>query len=207
LLVDKESLQTPLWASVGAIENSHLSDLLSLASTNYGRHMEWFLRHHDTGIKNLAAILAAESAVVGLAVTHKGIPAVFIVVLLAILACAAAVLAWLAVRSCRRSYTAATENVFMMTKVAWAMGVISKVAVGENVVSDDECPGRGDNTLYAPRWVKDSLQHATSAEFVAYNLGNRRNTLFLTTLTTIVFGTSACALGLLGACLVLLHRP
>jgi hypothetical protein len=114
---------------MGAISNQHLSDLLSLASANYGRQMDWFLRHHDTGIKNLAAILAAESALVGLTVTQKGIPAAFVLALLAILASAAPTLAWLAVGACRRSFAAAMESVFMMTKAAWAMGIVSEVAV------------------------------------------------------------------------------
>ncbi|MBZ5617353.1 MAG: hypothetical protein LAQ69_01280 [Acidobacteriia bacterium] len=205
--MDQDPLHLPPWASVGAIESKHLSDLLSLASTNYGRQTDWFLRHHDTGVKNLAAILAAESALVGLAATQKGIPAALVIALLVVLVCAASVLAWLAVRSCQRAFTAAMESVFVMAKVAWAMGVTAKVAVDESVVSVVRCPGRDDYTLYAPRWVEDSLAYTTCEGFVKANLANRKNTLFLTKLTIIVFGGSACALGLLGAGFVLLHRP
>jgi hypothetical protein len=72
-------IATPIWASVGSSENKHLPELLTLASTNYGRQTEWFLRHYNTGIRNLAAVLTAESALVGLAVTHKELPAVYII--------------------------------------------------------------------------------------------------------------------------------
>jgi hypothetical protein len=204
--VDKEPLNPPVWASVGEVENKHLSDLLSLASANFGRHTDWFFRHRETGLRNLAAILAAESALVGVALTQKGIPAAFIVVLLMALACAAPAVAWLAVSSCRRNFVAALENLFMIAKVAWAMGIMANVAVNEKVVGAAPCPGRGDKTLYAPRWARDTLAHTTCEGFVAANLDNPRNTVFMAKLTIIIFGVGACALGLLGAGIVLLHQ-
>jgi len=84
------------------------------------------------------------------------------------------------------------------------------VAVNQNLVNASSCPGCADNTLYTPRWASDSRARTTE-EFVDENFRNQKNkpknTFFLTKLTIIVFGVSACALGLLGAGLVLLHRP
>ena len=129
-----------------------------------------------------------------------------ILALLVVLACAAPILAWLAVRSCQRAFTAVLESAFLMAKVAWAMGLTTKVAVDEKVIRMSACPGRNDDTLYAPRWVEDSRAHTTCEEFVKAHLANRKNTLFLTKLTIIVFGAGASALGMLGVGFVLLYR-
>lgn len=191
-------IAVPLWASVGPTENKHLHELLTLASTSYGRQTDWFLRHYDTGVRNLAAVLTAESALMGLSATHKDLPAMFTVGVLLLLVCIAVVLSVLAIISCRQSYKAALESVFLMAEVVWSMGLMRDVQVDMSGVSGSG-PGWQDPTLYPPRWYEDMLQYATSKEFVKHKLKNRDNTLFMAKLTIIVFGVGTCCLGLAGA--------
>ncbi len=205
LLEKTEPVDPPIWASVGTVENKHLTDLMSVASANFGRHVDGFLRHRETGIKNLAAILAAESAVVGFALTNEKIRGVFIVTLLVILALAAVALTRLAVSQCRRAFLGELESLFLMAKVAWAMGVMFNVDVDQKVARGVRSPGSADKTLYAPRWAKDCLAYATCEAYVDANFRNPENTFSTTRLTIVVVGVSASALGLIGAVLVGLH--
>ena len=190
-------IAVPLWASVGPSKNKHLPELLTLASTSYGRQTDWFLRHYDAGVRNLAAVLTAESALIGLA-AHKELPAMFTVGLLLLLACIAVVLSALAIISCRQSYKAALESVFLTAEVVWSMGLMRDVQVDVNGVSGSG-PGWQDPTLYPHRWYHDMLQYATSEAFVKTKLRNRNNTLFMAKLTIIVFGVGTCCLGVAGA--------
>jgi len=202
--VDQLTPPTPPWVTLTVDENAHLSDLMTLASTNFGRHLDWFQRHRDMAVKNIAAILAAETALVGLGVAQKQVlPAAFALALLLVLSCAAPVLAWLGIRACRQAYRAAMESAFMMAKVAWTMGALSVVAVKQSVVGNATCPGYADLSLYAPRWTNDCVQHRTTDEFVAATLSCRTNTCFLAKVTILVFGSGACALGLLGVGLIM----
>jgi len=199
-------IHRPAWASIGASENQHLPELLSFASTNWGRHTDLFLRHHENGTKNLAAILATESAIVGVAFAQKSIPAAFLATLLVILAIVGPMLAWLTISSCRRSFRAAMESVFLVAKVAWALGLTFNVAVNEYRVSASEGPGRDDKSLYGPRWVNDSLKHTTCEGFITANFANRWNTYFLAKVTTLTLGVVALALGLIGASMIAFGR-
>jgi len=203
----QESPQPPSWARAASDENKNLGELLSFASANYGRHVDWFLKHHDTGIKNLAAVVVAETTLVGVAVSPNGKAAfLFFTALLVMLACAAPILCWLAIVSSRQSYRASLESVYLTAMVIWGMGLASEVAVGKHAILAARCPSCTDRTLYPKRWVDDTFGAESCDDFVEKKLGHRKNTLFLYTVTLIVIGIGACGLGVLGACLVWHNR-
>ena len=56
----------PNWAQFVDPPNKHLPDLLVYASASYGKHLDWFHRHKEGGIKLLAGLLVAEFTIVGL---------------------------------------------------------------------------------------------------------------------------------------------
>jgi hypothetical protein len=203
--VENEPPVTPSWASMEDNHNKHLPDFLTFASNSYARQTDWFLRHYDTGVRNLAAVLTAESALVGLFATQKVLPPMVIAGLLIFLACVGVVLTVLAIISCKQSYRAALESIFLTAKIAWAMGFIDKVKIDVSLVSGPS-PGWKDETLYPPRWSQDVLRYSTSHKFVEAKLRNRNNTLFMAKLTLIVFGLGTCGLGLVGAGWILAHR-
>jgi len=164
------------------------------------------LHYRDSGIRNLAVIAAAESGLVGVALTPNGAPAsTFIADLLAILAVAALLLSLLAVISCRRSFIAEMESLYVMAMVTWAMGLTYNVEVDQRMVDLKTRPQSVDRTLYARRWVEGAFKHKSCDDFVGENLAKWWNTYFLTKLTIIVFGACACALGFLGMRLVSVH--
>lgn len=201
--MNKASAKPVIWASMGPDENKHLSDLLSLASSNYGRHNDWFMRHHERAINNLAAILAAEAALISFAATHEKIPGFFTTDLLIGLACTAIILACLGVFSCRRSFRAGLENLYMMANVAWAMGVTTNVAVNESTVIKNAAPDTKrhhceDESLYVPRWLNGCLAHETCEKFVNHTMRNWKSTLNLTNITILLFGLGACAFAVAG---------
>ena len=193
--------QSPLWANVGEFENCHLPDLLTFSSENYGRQTNWFLRHRDTGIRNLAVIIASETAITSLYfTTDKQIPPAFIIMLLLLLAFLAPLLALSALCSCKRAFRAAMENALLTAKIVWALGLTSNVEVKKSNVDLQKCPARDDLYLYVPRYVEDSLAHPTTKTYSNANLSNRKNTYFWGRFTIVLFCLGAILVGVIAAC-------
>ena len=186
--------QLPCWAELGDAANPYLSDLLSLASANYARQTDWFLRHRDNGLKNLAAIIGAETAVTGLYFTAQDrIPHSVLTAFLTLLAIFAVLLSWAAWRSCTRSFTASVESAALMCKAVWAMGLFSKVAVPRAAANLGAGPLRKDRHFYVDRWVSDAEKRETTDGYRTENLGNWENTYFLERVTIFVFCLGAVA--------------
>src|ERR1035441_7514610 len=146
----------PTWAEPASSPNSNLPNLLTIASMSFERHTNWYLRHCETGIRNLAAIIAAEAAIVGIYFTHlaqKGVPVGIVsALLLGVLALAVApFLCSLAIRSSTRAFLASMESTRLMTKCIWAMGLTAKVAVNDAVA--DLPQYADDQFLYPKRWT------------------------------------------------------
>jgi hypothetical protein len=193
-----DSEHWPDWADLSNPPNANLPNLLSLASGSYERHIGWFLRHSDTGIRNLGAVIAAETAIVGLYFTHfsqKDTPQTIICVLslLALALVVAPSLCSLATRSTTQAYSAAMESVRLITKCVWAMGLTSSVAVNS---APPNIPSKhGDRYLYPKRWTEGPLK-GSELEFIEHCLRNRKGTYFLTMRTLQLI----CAVGVLLGC-------
>jgi len=199
----------PVWAELTTSSNVNVSNLLSIASASFERHINWFLRHSDTGIRNLAAIIAAETAIVGLYFTHfaqEGLPqALVCTLLLLVLALVVApLLCRLAIRSATRSYIASIESVRLMTKCAWVMGLISRVSVS-GAVADLPQEYRGDRFLYPERWTIGPLTGSES-EFVERCLSDPKNSFSLTRRTLILICVAAGLIGCGSAAAVILRQ-
>lgn len=159
------------WYQIGESENTHLPALLTVASDNYVQQTEWFLRHRDTGIRHLMAILAAESTITGLYfTTHKQIPLVIISIVLGCMMFLAVLFALYAIRSCERSYRASLEHCMLMAKITWALGLHANVVIKNDRCG--KCPAPDDPFLYVPRFVNNATedQMAWTTEVYTYGL-------------------------------------
>lgn len=192
----------PLWARWAAEENRHLPELLSYASTNYGRHLDLFMKHAEAGTRNLALILATESALIVGAYTNE-IPRILSAALLGILAIMAIIFGHCAIAACGKSYLAAMESVHLVTKTVWAMGLTSNVAVQRR--ADGQYSTPDDLSLYPSRWYLDACAHSTGKEFAEARMADRENTCFLMRLTLIMLVIGAVAIAGVGG-LAVLHR-
>lgn len=189
--------QWPQWAELTCASNANLPNLLSLASASFERHTNWFLRHSDTGIRNLAAIIAAETAIVGLYFTHpvpKGAPLAIVCALLLITLAVvvAPSLCTLAIRSTTRAFKASMESVRLMAKCVWAMGLTSSVAVNET--ASDLPQYCGDRFLYPERWATETLT-GSEVQFVERCIRNPNNSYALTKRTLQLICAVAILLG------------
>jgi 4-amino-4-deoxy-L-arabinose transferase-like glycosyltransferase len=194
----------PSWCSLAESSSAQLPDLLKFATANYGRHTDWFLKHRDIGMRNLAVVLTAEFAVASIHYTSEKIPEEITAALLAFLALTALLLALSAWRSCRNSYAASLETAVLVTKIVWAMGLTSKVEIAATQVDKSHCPVPKDPYLYVPRYLDDAEQHLSTEDFVRHHLSGHRNTFFWAKVTIAIFCLGALVMGIATACAVVI---
>jgi hypothetical protein len=173
--------------------------MLEYATSQYGRHTEWFLRHKESGVTILATILTAESAVVGLFVSNniKAGGAWPVLMMLAVLSC---VIAHLASQSCRRAFVAALEHAALTAKTMWAMGLVSEVRVDQAVVQGDP-PFPDDDSMFVPRYYSDARQQArpNTDKYVQFHISKAETTFQSARRTLAAMGLAGALIGLISA--------
>ena len=190
----------PKWAIKGESTKKDLSILLNHATTNYGKHTDWFVRHKEFGVKILAVILTAEVTITGFYFT-KDLPSITAIAPLIILSILSPILAYYSIVSCRQAYKASLENALLSTKALWAMGVTKPIIVNPNEVDFDKCPVPNDETPYVPRFLEFAVKYNNSQEFIEKNLVNKGNTFYTAKLITQIFGAIGFLTGI-GATIV-----
>lgn len=169
----------PAWAIRTERPNENLPALLSSSTTAYANHLDWFHKHKDSGTKLLGAVVAAEFAISGLGLTDK-VPSGLVAPFLIVLAVSAPLLAWIAVRNCQSSYRASLEHAMLTSKLVWAMGLVSDVAVGR---PGGTPPAPSDTTLWVRRFYEHTCEAKTIDDYVDTWLSRRWTTLFLARVT------------------------
>ncbi len=207
------------WVTTTGKENcipnnsNELLAVLTVGSEAYGKHTEWFLKHRETALKQLAILITAELAIQNLVVEPEGanLPARMLLLLLAFMSLLLAHAGW---RNCQQAFTAAMENVLLVNKIIWSMAPSGKVHLAAPV-DVNNMPCRQDETLYVPRFLKHSIDAYTTEAFVQENLSIRKgfsrsvgwihwrknstqaNTYFWTTVLIWSLGLIGAALGVM----------
>ncbi len=196
----------PDWAQPSDADNQYLPEMLKFGSDNYLRQTSWFLHHRDTGFRNLAAVLAAELAVVSLHFANVGVPDVPTAVILTSLGLFAVPLSISAYRSCGRAFRASLESVVLIAKAMWAMGLMDKVLLADTRRGPEPAPVPKDLTFYVPRFSRDSREKGivTTDGFVEAHLQDWQNTCNLAKWTIWIFCVGAVVTGLVGAIMALI---
>ena len=177
----------------------NVSDLLVYATTNYGNHTEWFLRHKESGFRTLGAVLSAELAIAGFYFSHAHIARGVAVGALLLLGVLSIPLTRLAIRSCSKAFQASLEHAFMITKVVCAMGLGEGTRLALDHPQSSALIGPGDATLYVPRYLEHASQAQTTADFVERGFA-RGGTTYSSTLWTLrIVGSVAAAVGIGGS--------
>ena len=195
----------PKWARNGGNTTINLEKLIDYGSDNYGRHTDWFLRHRNTGLRNLAVLIAAEFTVASLYFSNTNSSKVLSVVILFVIAIAAPLLWLFAYRSCRSSFRASLESAILVTKVAWAMGIIDPISIKKEEWNKTRIPVPGDTSLYIWRYWNDAKDHHTTNEFVNYHLKARGNTYYWAKMTIGIFCIASILFGIVAGICILVH--
>lgn len=155
-----------------------LRAVLTIASSHYGKHTEWYLKHRDTVLRQLAVLITAELAVQKFVAepAQADLPAR---ILLLALAGLSLVLAHAGVRSCRQAFRAAMENAVVVNKIIWSMAPSGRLFLDHETL-DPEMPARQDSSLYVPRFLSHAIATPSTEEFVKDNasLGSGLSRLF-----------------------------
>ncbi|MCP3993901.1 MAG: hypothetical protein GY722_02395 [bacterium] len=175
-------------------EALNLEAILSYSSDNYSRQIDWYHHHKNFAIKNVAAILAAEFALLSLW-AKLGLPEVLAATALVFLSIVSLLLTLSGLDSCRSSYQAALEHIFVANKCLWAMGAGGKVFVPSERPGRDLAPLKDDPMLGAPRHLNDSRQRGTITELVEKTLANPHGTFKRTRKILWLFGGSSVVAG------------
>ena len=131
----------PNWVCPAETNNPYLSDLLSFAAGNYRAQTDFFLRHRDIGIRNLALVVTGEFAVIGFHFANGKVPVFLTSLVLLFLAVSGYALAESAWRSCKRSFVACLECAVLVTKTIWAMGLTTRVPLILSSLDFTRCQG------------------------------------------------------------------
>ncbi|MCT2533839.1 hypothetical protein N2488_11655 [SAR92 clade bacterium H231] len=194
---------TAKWIDSSKGNNNYLPNLLDFAASNYGRHTDWFLKHRDTGLKNLALILTAEFTVLGLHFTKTGFPKFLVCLSLVLLSAFSILIAYSACQSCKNAFKASLESALLVTKTAWAMGLVGAVSLEKTSTLLPPVPD--DEMLYTKRYWEDALppKSNTTEDFVDWNMRNRRSTYFWGNLTLFLFSLTSVittSIGMIAVC-------
>jgi len=156
-------------------DSENLRAVFTIASSLYGKHTEWFLKHRDTVLKQLAVLITAELAIYKFVVVpaQSNFPVGMLQLSLAALSM---VLAHAGVRSCKQAFQAAMENVVVVNKIIWSMAPSGKLFL-DNEIPDSAVPAREDSSLYVPRFLAHSIATSSTEEFVKDNLSLRKGLL------------------------------
>jgi hypothetical protein len=196
----RDTLKTKTnWAIKGDSSESNLQSTLSLAITNYSNHTNWFLQHKEMGIKYLIVIVTAELAFAKFFYTTEFPFRLLIIFILFILAFVSIAFMFFALKNCYQSYQAALENVLLITKTLWAMGLTDPVSVDSKKVNFIKSPVWKDETPYVPRYLEDALKHEKTKDFVKYNMDKKNTTYFWARLIIIFFGIIGFFTGIISA--------
>ena len=187
---------SPGWAIPGDGIKSDLTPLLDYARNQYASHTDWYLRHKESGINTLGAVLTAEFALLGVYFSGGLHRSVTLIALLS-LAVLAVPLARLALLNCKKSFQASLEHALLVTKVVWAMGLAGKVYVPPHTPNDR--PARADEHIYVDRYLRDALRARTTSQFVTENLDKRDSTYHATRTILVLMASAAVVAGLIGA--------
>jgi len=153
-------------------DSDNLRAILTTGLTLYTKHTEWFLKHRETTLRQLALLITAELAIQKFVVDPDGTSSPARVLLL-LLACLSPLLAHSGIRSCKQAFQAAMENIILVNKILWSMGPSGKVFTDHNV-DESFIPAHQDTTLQVPRFLEHSVKAASTNCFVNDNLSFRK---------------------------------
>jgi len=152
------------------IDYTNLQELLDLAQKGYIAHIEWFLKHKNTALKQLAVLLTSEIVIANFLSKNPSIPKWMIVFIYIFLAFLSLILAYAGSKSCQRSYLASLEYVAFFNKLMWIIEQPIKAKLFEYFDSKG-MPLSKDKTFYVPRYLDDISRHQTTQSFVNSHLG------------------------------------
>jgi hypothetical protein len=185
-----------------------LGKLLDYASAGYSRHTDWFVRHRDIGLQQLAGLLAAELLL--LRFFQDVQPRQLSGVALILLGLLSLLLGQSSAASCSRAFRASLEHAVLISKIVWALtnGATCKVALSPDSANT---PVPSDRTLFVPRYLRDAQQFPTTEEYVAYHMGlagpsakQVRNTHFWARVALWSFALAAFSTGVVSGAVILL---
>jgi len=178
---ESKEIEYPKWCKGKGEVSQYLPNLLDFASKNYERHTNWFLKHRDTALTQLTALITAEIVIRQFLDPGKNsIQLIFI-----LLSIFSFILAGSGHRSCNRCFRASLENALLINKIIWIMGLSNKVNV--NFDPDDiiNAPAADDETFFVERYVTDSYNSKTTKEYLKKHLINKGKTTYFWGLVTI----------------------
>jgi hypothetical protein len=200
----------PQWYVLNGKSTENLPVLLGLASDSYGRHTEWYLRHRDTTLKQLAVLLTAELVAANFFYISSAsrllvLPTLIFLIILS------PVLAFAGAKSCHQAFQAAMENVLLINKIVWAMGLGGKVHIDSAYEEEIKIPVPKDRPFYVPRYLKDSSKFDTTEQFTAFQLGelknqHPKNTYFWALVTIWTLGCAGIVTGVSCLFAIWLHK-
>jgi hypothetical protein len=155
-----------MWARAGKDDSPYLPALLQYATTQFGRHNDWFLGHRDFGIKVLTLIITVQSATVGAVLSAK-VNIETIEPVISVLAVAAVLIGEFSIYSCRRSCIAALEHAALINKTVWAMNLFH-LSLNEKM-SITDIPFTNDDSFFVPRYIS-SIKGDDGKYFATSNL-------------------------------------
>jgi len=183
----------------------NLQELLDLAQKGYIYHVEWFLKHKDTALKQLALLLTSEIVIANFLSKNSNIPKWIVVFMYFFLALLSLILAHAGSKSCQRSYLASLEYVAFLNKLMWIIEQPIKVKLSEYFSSKD-MPLSKDKTFYVPRYLNDISLHQTTWSFVNSHIGfgfnffkRPKNTYFWAVITIWSLGIMGFIIGIICA--------
>lgn len=192
--------------------DGNLLALLTLANSNYRNHTDWFLRHRETALKQLTAIIAAEAIIMRF-FHGADVPVSITAILLLGLSLLSLVLAHGGVCNCTRTFRASLEHVAMTSKIIWVLAPSGKALVDQHsdLAEVNPPPFEDDKVLLVPRYLEDSKKFSTTEKFIEHHLkilrwdGISRNTYFWTFVIVWIAGLMGAAIGTLGAIILSLQ--
>ena len=140
--------------------NSTVKQLIEVASDNYRHHLDYFIKHRDTTVKQLAALMAGELLLIRYSGEIK-IPELFLVVILCFLGALAFVFALSGANSCNRSFSHALRYVALLNKSLWALMPSGKITLPNNYNKLLKAPMQNDDTIQIPKHHLDSTTKGT----------------------------------------------
>ena len=178
---------------------------MDIASASYARHTDWFIRHRDTSVRQLAVLIAAQLLIIKLTSdpnNNSWAPAIILI----FLSFLSYILALTGSSSCQRSFIASLESVLFFNKCIWAIIPTGYINVLEDNAQEESVPARSDTTLQVPRFVQGASKFSTTEEYINYHIGKdlslrkrSRNTYFWSCVTIWALGVMGIIIGVAGA--------
>jgi len=176
---NSQNQNIPDWCEISTETktNKELSVLLEFSSHNYERETNWFLKFHDSALKEIGALISAEILIIMFLAGHDGLSSGAKLVFMAIvlfLGISSQFFAAVGTKKCYRSYSAAQEYAVLMNKIIYAMGLAGKVSISKDVsIKEQDAPVKNDGKLYTTRHYRDALRMDTTDKFLEYSTKRR----------------------------------